>query len=600
MPTLENIYERSFNSTEWGKAIGLKKLQIVSSELWFIVPKYEVVPPGELWAVLSEYTQIRHNRRASQALDATLLWTKSKLEWLYERWKWETIMVRSNSQKEDGKNSFAWVYKSVKVKCDSVEDLVKAFQWVQASLNSSLAQAYRYEHKIWFDEMGIVIQEFIDGIPNWYGVIHTAFPNSKYNSDFFISGWSHESVTDGRTNTWNADQWKDSTYISSGIPKDIQPYVPQIQKIVVGLEEKYGKSDIEFVIWQDHQVYIVQLRPLNYKNHAPMLDGSEQVTRLDKWSMANFKWLPVLVVESFENLIMQGIKNPLNIPEWEWYWDHIESVDEDGKRLLIPGRQALVNPLHLLIPDLKYESAMATIDSIINFNKAHPNGYILCIQNWLPEWFGGLSRVIWWKRELWEKALFSNRKAMIVTAFQSTYSNELAHKSIRAREENIPVIQIKSRHGERNPVQLQTGDIISIRDGYLVRDKKVSDITVENPKDFYKGIHIRDTQEWGKEILFPGSDEVNLTVFYKFLQNWLSHKTWVSWNLKEHAYSIRASFTDETRELDITGFRMCPKYWALYLTTEWQNLWLQKALMNEFRIPVDNNKYPEDFEEEIY
>lgn len=114
---------------------------------------------------------------------------------------------------------------------------------------------------------------------------------------------------------------------------------------------------------------------------------------------------------------------------------------------------------------------------------------------------------------------------MIVTAFQSTYSNELAHKTVRAREEDVPVIHIETPYGEKNPIQFQTGDIISIREGYLVRDKKVSDITVENPKDFYKGIHIRDTQKYGKEILFPGSDEVNLTVFYKFLQNWLSHKT---------------------------------------------------------------------------
>ncbi len=85
---------------------------------------------------------------------------------------------------------------------------------------------------------------------------------------------------------------------------------------------------------------------------------------------------------------------------------------------------------------------------------------------------------------------------MIVTAFHSTYSNELAHKTVRAREEDVPVIHIETRYGEKNPVQFQTGDIVSIRAGHLVRDKRFSEISVDNPKDFYNDMHIRDTPEF--------------------------------------------------------------------------------------------------------
>ncbi len=85
---------------------------------------------------------------------------------------------------------------------------------------------------------------------------------------------------------------------------------------------------------------------------------------------------------------------------------------------------------------------------------------------------------------------------MVVTAFHSTYSDGLAHADIRAREEEVPVIQVETRHGKKNPVQLETGDIVSIRGGCLVRDKRFSDISVDNPKDFYYGMHIRDTPEF--------------------------------------------------------------------------------------------------------
>ncbi len=54
---------------------------------------------------------------------------------------------------------------------------------------------------------------------------------------------------------------------------------------------------------------------------------------------------------------------------------------------------------------------------------------------------------------------------MVVTAFQSTHSDGLAHTHIRAREEEVPMISIVDNHlFGTNKVELKTGDILSIRE----------------------------------------------------------------------------------------------------------------------------------------
>jgi phosphoenolpyruvate synthase/pyruvate phosphate dikinase len=73
-------------------------------------------------------------------------------------------MVRSNSRREDGENMFVGVYDSLKIECTSEKMLFSALNTVYQSFNSDEAIEYRRIHSISEDSIGVVIQEFVEGM----------------------------------------------------------------------------------------------------------------------------------------------------------------------------------------------------------------------------------------------------------------------------------------------------------------------------------------------------------------------------------------------------------------------------------------------------
>lgn len=511
----------------WGKGKWLSRLIQSANTLWFKVPAYEEISPERLDALL-EARFLDPKVEVARILDSDTLWMQSDLEQLFWRWRWKTIMVRSNSVLEDGNHSFAWVYQSIKIQCDSVSTLIVAMRKVRESVSSHEACVYKYKRGLRGDHMGVLIQEFIEGTDGWYGVIHTSLPQVDYC--MAISGGDHEAVTDDKWARWRIEvykNWDEETW--PNIPKSKRDYIPKLRDISRELEKLHGKSDIEFVIGKNEEIYLVQLRSLNIPPVAPMIQWAEVITRLHNWCVAYFVWLPVLVVESLENLAMQWVRNPLDVPELRGFFDAIPLFNDKGEQVGTQSRQELANALHRIDPTLKSQGVWNWWDTIAEFNKAHPAWFILSIPNWLPKGFGWLSWSLGGAREAVERELFSNMKAVVITAFQSTHSDGLAHAHIRAREEEVPMISIVDSHVfGTNKVELKTGDILSVREWNLVRDKKSESIEATNLLEDFPGIHIRET-EYGPEILFPGI-QVQMGKFYNFLATWLTKKTWISYS----------------------------------------------------------------------
>ncbi len=106
-------------------------------------------------------------------------------------------------------------------------------------------------------------------------------------------------------------------------------------------------------------------------------------------------------------------------------------------------------------------------NTITQFNQSNPNGWVLCIPNGLPENFS---------QKKIDEFMFSNLKAVVKTDLPATYSNALSHVEVRARSESVPVIFVERNFHDKDRVQLKTGDILSIREHCLVRDKKVEKV----------------------------------------------------------------------------------------------------------------------------
>lgn len=262
--------------------------------LWFKVPAYEEISPGELDTLL-ENRFIHSKVSVARVLDPDSLWVQSELEQLFQRWKWKNIMVRSNSLLEDGKHSFSWVYTSMKIDCTNISYLITALREVRDSIRSHEAMRYRRKHNLGWDSMGIVIQEFIEGIEWWYGVIHTSLPQLDFK--MAISGGDHEAVTDEKWVQWRTEVYKnrdDETW--PNIPKSKRGYIPKLRDISRELEKLNGKSDIEFIIGKNGEIYLVQLRSLNIPPVTQMIESAEVIIKLHDWCPAYFVWLPVLVV----------------------------------------------------------------------------------------------------------------------------------------------------------------------------------------------------------------------------------------------------------------------------------------------------------------
>jgi hypothetical protein len=215
-----------------------------TNNFWYLVPEYE-----ELELDLVAHFVYEVVSRGHKIIDPSVTRLPTIYDKLFKRWKWKTIMVRSNSIAEDGEHSFTWIHESKKIKCDTIDDLLKAIDFVKKSFYSEKAKKYRAKHKI-EDRMWILIQEFVEWIDDyWYGTVHSSPPQD--DGTMQIAWWEHMQnkhtgsiwVIKDVSDLFVIGGWNFSEYISEQLEK--------LKNIVIKLEKIYWKIAVEYVIWKD-------------------------------------------------------------------------------------------------------------------------------------------------------------------------------------------------------------------------------------------------------------------------------------------------------------------------------------------------------------
>ncbi len=483
-----------------GKARWLYNCLQESRDLGFLVPKYEEINPDFLKEA-SDFFSFRIDWIVKSESKKLLTY----YDLLFEKYKWKTIMIRSNSMAEDWRHSFTWVYQSIKIKCDTIENFLSWIKNVYYSYNTEKAIKYRKKYSIQ-DTMWILIQEYVEWIENWYWTIHSCCPQGKKYMP--IAWWNHmqEEHCGNALGFKSDDEITPVIQYDSGLPYNQEKYIEKLLSIVQKLEKKYGRIAIEYVIWKDGSIHVVQMRSLNYPDNEKLQENSDILCLLDKWCPAFFTDLPVLVVNSIEEEFLKAHHDPC----WNKIYD-------------IPNRIKMANSFSKVFPQFKYKLMNNWFDIISKFNKDNPNWYVLLIPNWLPKsWFDMSAEL--------ENDLFSNTKAIITKKYESFYSNSILHKWVLAREEDIPAINYErnknnSRDLSRNKNvididEIKTWDRLSIRENdwgesFLVRDNQVW-VSIERLKCLYPDMKIVENNSGKYEIEFQWT-WINLEPFYNFL-----------------------------------------------------------------------------------
>lgn len=548
------------------KASWIHGLLMYSEVLWYSVPETFVIPPGQLKDFLLQATY--QWKQVKAKVIKLLIWKESPeisentLKEIFQQFQWKTIMVRSNSRREDGENMFVGVYDSSKIECTSEKMLFSALNTVYQSFNSDEAIEYRRIHSISEDSIGVVIQEFVEGMEWWgYGVIHTSLPHNK--DYMIISGWNHRAVTDGEDDIWNTQllkRQKELVITAWKIPDRLREGIQKLKDITIKLEEVYGASNIEFVIGKDGTIHLFQQRNLGIPPVQSLLSESERIIRLDDFCPAYFTGLPVLVMPSFEDQVIRQIKDPaISFPEfYDWGKDY-DSILKHAKAI------------NSFAPQIGEELMYEWFKTITQFNQSNPNGWVLCIPNGLPENFS---------QKKIDEFMFSNLKAVVKTDLPATYSNALSHVEVRARSESVPVIFVERNFHDKDRVQLKTGDILSIREHCLVRDKKVEKVGDEiSLLAYFPWICLRRTQENELEILFLW-DEKRIDVFYNYLNAWLKEKSKVSVEKNPLLTEIGCDFLVSWETISMRWYKSWPTYLALTIGDRLNELWFMNHLID--------------------
>ena len=182
----------------------------------------------------------------------------SNLENTLEDFNSAQIIVRSSAVGEDSdSHSFAGQLDSIVVN-NNIANIEKAIYECWDGLNNDRVKAYEKFSGIRLEQMGVVIQEFLDA--DYAGV---TFTQSPINPDFayteYVKG-AGEQLVSGKTTPKNFS-FKKELAIADEIPFNAR----KLAKYSYKLQEEFNcHLDIEWVA-KDDEIYFVQARPITVK-----------------------------------------------------------------------------------------------------------------------------------------------------------------------------------------------------------------------------------------------------------------------------------------------------------------------------------------------
>jgi len=168
-----------------------------------------------------------------------------KLPDILNKFKWKKVALRSSSFTEDtDKDSKAGAFKTILNIEVKKENLIKAYESIQNHA----------KNKFWY-YIPVVVQEMVENI-KYAWVVFSKDPDIQ--KDYIIINY-HSWIWEALVN-WNIS-WKTIKFFSGFIPN--KGVFSKLAKIVKEIKELYWQEvDIEFVIDDNNNIYLLQLRPI--------------------------------------------------------------------------------------------------------------------------------------------------------------------------------------------------------------------------------------------------------------------------------------------------------------------------------------------------
>jgi len=423
-----------------GKTKGLELL-VSHHRLGFKVPRFSVIDTKFFDYIQKQQLMvdiIAALTREPQAVTELPYQFKQTVKALNREYRGRPVIVRSSSEKEDGQHSFAGIYESYVIGHSTQRNLAEAVRKVYASFYSEKAQRYRQEHGIKDDNMGVIVQEFIE--PDFAGVMYTS--NPSFASDFTIEFTrGRNQVVDASAHPFIFDfdkKTKERVFASENTDDLILKEKPNFKRLIeigIGLERFVGPSDIEFAI-KDGEVYLVQIRQIT-DLHQPVDVKIPRYTKSQFIGATNIirgtgkVTLPVVKPQPYKDLLERG---------------RVMSTIDDAMTL------------NMYRDWLKF---------IVKMDATHSDGYILITPEFNERPLFPVLLGVSFKTDI--DSMTPNKKAVITTDSTSIAS----HIMTIARERGIAYAGFQN--GENLFERVSTGDVLSIyfqgRQAHVYKEK---------------------------------------------------------------------------------------------------------------------------------
>jgi|GEM_PF-2101751 hypothetical protein len=545
-----------------GKELGLIDLQECAEEFEYIVPERDVLPSD-----LYENPDVDSLKSKVRSLVQKVLPKKSEekeelsedllieIKRLVKKYAGKKVKVRSNSILEDSSgHSFSGVYHSETVEEVTEKSLLKAVLNVYKSLHSPKAKKYRKDNKLGKDEMSVIVQEFIEG--DYSGTMYTSSSSAPddiiidtkkgsekeerdHTSERFILEYAKELEEDGEeeeneNNTgpkmiFASENWEERKEGTKRIPKSFNALA------VIGkhLEERYGASDIEFVIQDRVKEFTKEKKPREKKakiylvQKRAITDTIEDVEDVE---------IPEYEPEQFlgETSFIRGkgkhtlpVVKMINIDEV-----HREALHEERRR---EGGEATADGFAELDKSYKTE----WLEEARKRNLQYPNGYVLVTTVFNETFFeDNTEQLMDLHGEKSFDELTSNKKAIITTRDPSI----LGHAPSLARSSGLQYAGFQEKDGVFKKVE--TGDTVTLY--YKKRSISLYKEKVKPPtiKEFFdvKKIKIEKEPPFLSITIEEPESETKIKRFYEGFLLFLNEHTGERWSFEEKQGYIGGEF----------------------------------------------------------
>lgn len=525
-----------------GKGYGLQRLEALPvEELDFKVPEYDIIPPklfAEFQVGAEEANTAGRLRHLLGEKDPAQTFLPSGIEGLVrayaEKYRGRKVQVRSNSKREGGSHSFRGRYDSVTVERVDEASLRAACWTVYKSLYSERAVEYRLENGISDDQMGIVIQEFVDG--EWYGVVHTSKPD--YPAALTINfAQQHGGVTDSadvpvETNEYvKTDDGPKLLYCSNNTSVDSK-WGTRLARVAQQVEAELAYSELEFAI-RGEDIYLLQHDALrNVQEPEPVeIPQYDPDAFLGQTFMAHGNGratLPVVRIESLDDVL----------------------------RKLIEGGAAIAK-MEIGAPTL----ITNWISNIQRLDKRYSDGYILVTTHFNETMFDSYPSMALLGDIRIPHCNFDSltpNKKMIVT---TTNASPSSHAITVARERGTLYAGFQDKDGGKIFNSISTGELISA----YFSEGKASLYKEPPPQKSITDFGI--TMDEPGELRLPVDSSAEVRSFGEALARELSALTSLNWSYHPSDTVVGGTLICERADYntDLRGHRMHNQYTALRL-----------------------------------